>query len=71
VSSKRHLRRTKCERKRKFASADEANNRTQQIAARGGDLLKAYRCRFCGWFHLGHERGSRQSHPSVATAVAF
>jgi len=71
MASKRHLRRTKCETKKRFRSEDEARIRARQIHKHGRDLLTAYQCRHCKGFHLGHLPGTRQEHQSVALATAF
>jgi hypothetical protein len=37
-----------CQRKRRFASREEA----EQVALRAGVTLRAYKCALCGQFHL-------------------
>lgn len=54
MSSKRHLRRKKCERKIRFASAGAARDRARAIQRAGGYLLNVYPCEFCGGWHIGH-----------------
>lgn len=71
MSSKRRLRRTKCERKVQFSTMHLASVRAQQIFRQGGDLLTPYQCPHCHRYHLGHKPGTRQEHPSVALAAAF
>jgi hypothetical protein len=71
MSSKRHLRRTKCERKVRFLSQGEAGIRAAQIYRHGGDLMKPYQCRHCHRWHLGHEPGTRQEHRSAVLAIVF
>ena len=69
MSSKRNLRRTKCERKVKFPTKEDAVRRGRQIQRMGGDFLRAYECPHCKQFHLGHEPGSRQQHASAAVTT--
>lgn len=54
MSSKRHLRRSKCERKIRFPNSVAAKIRAKQLVKAGGDLLTAYPCEFCKGWHLGH-----------------
>jgi hypothetical protein len=52
MSSKRHLRRSRCERKIKYRTAGEARAAAKEIAARHGDLMSVYPCG--SHWHLGH-----------------
>ncbi len=55
MSSKRALRRKQCERKTRFETKDEAlasARHTRAVSGRGP--VAAYRCRFCGGWHVGH-----------------
>jgi len=49
MSSKRRLRRKNCERKRRYGK-DEA------IVEARRRHMRAYPCKFCGGFHIGHVR---------------
>jgi hypothetical protein len=60
VASKRAVRRRACEGKIRYGSAAEALER--RAALHGGkSQLGAYRCRFCGGFHLGHAPRKRRT----------
>lgn len=48
MASKRHQRRKACGEKRRYETLDQA------LASRRDRELRAYRCTFCGAFHLGH-----------------
>jgi hypothetical protein len=56
MSSKRHTRRSKCERKIKYFSAGAARAASRRFVAMGGDLLHEYPCELGGGnhWHLGH-----------------
>lgn len=54
MSSKRHIRRKKCERKKKFADRAAAVSAGIAVLKNGGDWLKAYKCSWCSCWHLGH-----------------
>ena len=41
-----------CARKKKFKTKVEAENRCREILKDGGKELRAYRCNFCGDYHL-------------------
>ena len=55
MSSKRHLRRRACANKRTYDTLAEAMGAARSLR-RGG--VHAYGCRFCGKFHVGHQRGT-------------
>jgi hypothetical protein len=48
-----------CGRKRRYASEREALDAAYLIRMQGGEELSAYRCRFCGRWHLGHSLPDR------------
>lgn len=49
-----------CVGKHPYAAADTA----WRVARRQGHGLTAYRCRFCGFWHIGHKkRGKRPRRP--------
>ena len=54
MSSKRHLRRSRCGRKIKYRSAGEARAAAREIARRYDDPMKPYPCEFGSHWHLGH-----------------
>ena len=54
MSSKRHIRRLRCERKIKYHSAGEARAEAKEIAERKGDFLSVYPCEFGSHWHTGH-----------------
>jgi ribosomal protein L32 len=54
-----------CGRKVRFSHATHARMRIRRIQDSGNglsvDALAAYRCEFCGGFHIGHTRCNRQA----------
>jgi hypothetical protein len=52
MSSKRHIRRSKCERKIKYRSHGEARAAAKEVLVKHGDYLNVYRCG--SHWHLGH-----------------
>jgi hypothetical protein len=56
MSSRRAIRRQMCGNKVRFASLKEALAARRNMAVNGANVtrLNAYRCRYCGFFHLGH-----------------
>lgn len=64
VSSKRHRRRKACERKKRYATQEEAAQAMRRSRADYGDnKLHTYGCRHCGKFHVGHwPKGVKQSY---------
>lgn len=64
MASKRHQRRKQCGDKKRHATAAEALDHIQYLRrnhkARGA--LNAYRCQWCGGFHVGHVPGSARTH---------
>jgi hypothetical protein len=54
MSSKRHLRRSKCERKIKYRTAGEARAAAKVIVSRYDDHMVPYPCEFGEHWHLGH-----------------
>lgn len=57
MSSKRHIRRSKCERKIRYGSPGQARAAARRYAELGGDLLNAYPCEYGSHWHLGHAPG--------------
>jgi hypothetical protein len=66
MSSKRHLRRSKCERKIRYRSAGEARGAAKQIAERHDDYMLPYPCG--SHWHLGH--ASQRIEMAVAEKAA-
>jgi hypothetical protein len=60
MSSKRRIRRNACTGKVRHESAENAQARIRQIRAAnpGTPRLNAYRCQFCGGYHVGHAQGT-------------
>lgn len=54
MSSKRAQRRRACTGKIGYQDLDAAVAAAGEVWRRYRDSLNAYRCRFCGRFHLGH-----------------
>jgi hypothetical protein len=52
MSSKRAQRRSGCKGKRRFADATEAEAARHALGDRR--QMNSYRCRFCGFWHIGH-----------------
>ncbi|RJQ22005.1 MAG: hypothetical protein C4560_02990 [Nitrospiraceae bacterium] len=55
MSSKRRLRRKECESKKKYLTLDHAYSHVRLLKKKG-DIVKPYKCSFCGAWHLGHQR---------------
>ena len=58
MASKRRIRRRSCQSKVRHATPDAAQGAIRRLHAQKGyqGRLDAYRCRFCGGFHVGHSR---------------
>jgi hypothetical protein len=54
MSSKRHLRRKACENKIQYFSVGAAYQTIKYYTKKGKDVMQPYKCRFCGWYHIGH-----------------
>lgn len=59
MASKRRLRRRQCEGKVKHATAENAAIAIRKVHRAKGHQgqMHAYRCPFCGQFHVGHVQG--------------
>jgi len=53
MASKRGIRRKACEGKKRYESAEDAQN-AMRGARRRGHIVTPYRCKFCGGIHIGH-----------------
>ena len=55
-----------CRKKVRFSHAAHARLRIQRLLRSGYglavDSLAAYRCEYCGGWHIGHERCNQQTH---------
>lgn len=55
MSSKRRLRRKRCERKTRFAEKEGALGAARHTrTATGSGPMSAYECPWCGGWHVGH-----------------
>jgi hypothetical protein len=52
MSSKRHIRKSRCERKIQYRTAGQARAAARKFCEMGGDLLNEYPCK--SHWHLGH-----------------
>lgn len=54
MSSKRHMRRRACENKKRYESVEDASHASRKMRrAFEGGTWAAYRCPFCGGWHVG------------------
>lgn len=55
MASKRNIRRKSCEGKQQYGSLSDAIAASRKAVWRtDGDAIHAYKCRFCGHWHIGH-----------------
>lgn len=54
MASLRAVRRRVCSRKRRYPDAESAKSAAASMAHRKGAGFWAYRCTWCGSFHIGH-----------------
>jgi len=54
MASKRHIRRKVCKQKKYYRTRYAALEAVRLYRQRFGQHLNAYRCCFCGGWHLGH-----------------
>jgi hypothetical protein len=55
MASKRRIRRRQCEGKVRHETLPDALRHSRSLSAHeGGSRIAAYRCQFCGGFHVGH-----------------
>lgn len=69
MASKRALRRKACQGKVRHADAGGAYAAMRKLGRAKPDLapgsvIGAYKCRFCGGWHIGHNKGSGGLRPS-------
>jgi hypothetical protein len=61
MASKRAQRRKACTGKIQYATVAQATAAKYKVIERFNDRMSAYRCRFCGQWHLGHTGYSRRA----------
>jgi hypothetical protein len=54
MASKRRLRRIACEGKKQYKDVNIANIAAGKAAHRAEQWIRAYKCEFCGRWHIGH-----------------
>ncbi len=54
MSSKRHVRRKQCTGKVTHATMQAAEEAARASSRKFKTRLSAYKCRFCGGYHVGH-----------------
>ena len=55
MSSKRSLRKKSCDGKQKYDTQSKAELAAKIVGKNiGGQWLTAYKCEFCGKYHIGH-----------------
>jgi hypothetical protein len=69
MSSKRQLRRKACTRKRRYQTRQAADIAARRTNNRDGRLV-AYKCDFCGGFHVGHSRAARSANRRKSWFIA-
>lgn len=48
-----------CVGKRQYAQGRHARLAARRAQSNGGGRMHAYRCPWCDWFHVGHDRRER------------
>lgn len=56
MCDEREWQRRQCGTKRRYRSHKKAMEVALRLERKDGDAMSAYRCRFCGWWHIGHDR---------------
>jgi hypothetical protein len=69
MASKRSARRKQCEGKNKYLTIDEAVSAADHRRRAVGAALDAYRCPFCGAFHIGHR--TKSAHKAIAAKRGY
>ena len=60
MASTKKTRARACERKRRYATAREAESTAAHRRAESGEQdLEIYPCQFCGGWHIGHTRPAK------------
>lgn len=54
MASKRRLRRRSCGSKQRHPSIAQAYAHALSLRKKTGEVVRPYRCDFCGGFHVGH-----------------
>lgn len=52
-------RQTSCAGKRQYARGREARKAARVTQSFGGGRMEAYRCQWCDWWHVGHDKRER------------
>lgn len=64
MASKRRVRRKACEGKIRYNSQEEGEKARNHIFHKKPEIhrtfLNVYRCKFCGYFHIGHLDANQQ-----------
>ena len=55
----KHQHKKRCERKRAYRKATLAEQDARRASQKSGDLIIAYQCYDCGWWHIGHADASQ------------
>lgn len=60
MTREKNIQERACKRKRRYATASEAESTAAHRRAESGERdLEIYPCRFCGGWHIGHSRPPR------------
>lgn len=54
MASKRKVRASSCGEKKKFKTFQEAMNACYLIRTGVGEKMRAYKCKYCKYYHIGH-----------------
>lgn len=54
MSSKRHIRRKMCTRKRRYIQMGDAQGAVDRLNTTYKTRMLIYKCKFCGGWHVGH-----------------
>lgn len=60
MSSKRRIRRKSCKGKVRHTCLEHAHAALRALRKVDEDRMSAYRCQFCGGFHVGHTPGDQR-----------
>jgi len=55
MASKRAIRRRGCGQKHRYATQEDAMRAAWSLQARFGGLATPYRCKWCHFYHIGHQ----------------
>lgn len=54
MSRKRAERRRMCGKKQRHRESSDAERHAAQLWYKDGERMNVYRCRWCGYYHVGH-----------------